>query len=83
MSDTTATPITVYEMNTTPEIYLRVNITKNTKGYNAETTASVRTTGSEAAACELLSNLLASADTIARTEIAARERVDADEGGSR
>lgn len=62
-----------------PRYRLRVNITKNTKGYQHETTAEVEWSGSTSIGQELVARLLREADVTARAEIRLREQADADE----
>jgi len=64
-----------------PEKYVRINITKNTKGYTYETTTSVRWQGAEDDGIQVIAGLLQHADATARVEIAQREAVDAGELG--
>lgn len=59
-----------------PECYTRINITKNTKGYSFETTASIKWLGMFDAKVAM-ATLLRSADQLAREEIEIRERIDA------
>ena len=60
-----------------PEKYVRINITKNTKGYGYETTISVRWQDGDE--IQLAADLLASADIVAREEMERREALDAGE----
>ena len=65
------------QIETTPERYVRINITKNSKGYSHETTVSLRwSEGADESAA--VGALLRLADGEARAEIARRERIDAD-----
>ena len=57
------------------ERYVRIAITKNTKGYSYESTVSLRWTGEIAAHLEL-DDLNRTADKLARLEIARREDLD-------
>lgn len=61
------------------ERYVRINITKNTKGYSYETTISLRWTGDIDRDFEL-DRLNVEADNEARAEIKRRQGLDA-EGG--
>lgn len=66
---------------TSPERYIRINITRNTKGYQAETTVSLRWTGEDDGSADEvgaeLEKLNRRADDEARVEIARREELDA------
>jgi len=64
-----------------PEKYVRINIEKNTKGYQYETTVSVRWTDGELDAEQAIVDLLAQSDAMARQEI--RQREDADDDAIR
>lgn len=70
----------VMDTTSTPEVYLRVQITKNSKGYTHETTASVRGDIPTVAAGEIVSVLLARGDGEARDEIKRREALDGEAG---
>jgi hypothetical protein len=59
-----------------PERYVRINITKNSKGYQAETTVSLRWSGDETAYTTVLDDLNREANALARLEIARRETLD-------
>jgi hypothetical protein len=59
-----------------PEKYIRINIAKNSKGHQAETTVSLRWTGDEAAYVAVLDDLNREANALARLEIARREGQD-------
>jgi hypothetical protein len=59
-----------------PEKYIRIAITKNSKGYQSETTVSLRWDGETTAYTEILSDLNREADTLARLEIRHREFAD-------
>jgi hypothetical protein len=72
---------TITRQDVHPELYVRANITKNTKGYQAETTASVRASMSADEIEGLLRGLLAMTDRVTREEIAVRSRMDADGEG--
>lgn len=56
---------------------MRVNIERNTKGYNYDTTFEIESDDPEANLALLMTMGLASADRVAREEIAAREYTDA------
>lgn len=56
-----------------PEQYMRINITRNTRGYQGETTVSIRGDAWEFADME---SLLQESDRMLREEIARREAVD-------
>jgi hypothetical protein len=62
--------------NTSPEKYIRINITKNSKGYQSETTVSLRWNGDTTAYTAILADLNREADDLARFEIKQRERTD-------
>lgn len=62
-----------------PEVYLRAAITKNTKGYNGETTVSVRGAIDIDTAGRMTQELLITSDAVVRLEIARREALDAKE----
>jgi hypothetical protein len=66
-----------------PERYVRINVTKNSKGYTHETTVSVRGSLSEQEARFEVSRLLEMADLEARLEIANREQRDHEESEAR
>jgi hypothetical protein len=66
--------------NTSPEKYVRIAITKNSRGYQSETTVSLRWDGDATAYTEILSDLNRQADRLARLEI--RDREFADEPGN-
>jgi len=73
-------PLASAELTTTggaPERYIRINITKNTKGYSYETTVSLRWTVGIHLHEQALRNLLFQSDQLARAEIADRETRDA------
>ena len=57
-----------------PERYVRIMVTKNTKGYQGETTVSIRGTNWGA---DSLIDLLMGSDEMLREEIARREALDA------
>jgi hypothetical protein len=59
-----------------PEKYVRIAITKNSKGYQSETTVSLRWDGDTTAYTAILSDLNREADALARLEIRHREFVD-------
>ena len=59
-----------------PELYLRVNVAQNTKGYTADKTASARGACSVAEIERLVRELLSAGDAVARDEIAACKRLD-------
>lgn len=58
-----------------PESYMRIKITKNTKGYSFETTVSGRIEGVDGSSIlqKVMPQMLIDADTIARQEIERRE----------
>jgi len=58
-----------------PERYIRINITKNSKGYSHETTVSLKWSGDDGYP-EQLAVMLRDADGLARAEIAEREQRD-------
>lgn len=66
-----------------PELYLRANITKNTKGYSSELTGSVRATGTVDEVAAMLQELLLAGAAVVRTEIERRERQDAADEAAR
>lgn len=59
-----------------PEKYVRINITKNSKGFTYETTVSLRWEGNKTAYTAILDDLNREADALARLEILKRERAD-------
>lgn len=59
-----------------PERYIRINIEKNSKGYNYETTVSFTTTGSAVELTHEIVGLLRDADAAARIEIERRTLAD-------
>lgn len=59
-----------------PRSRVRVNVTKNTKGYQHETTAEVEWAGPLTVGEELLARLLRRSDELAREEIARRMSED-------
>ncbi len=59
-----------------PRFHMRIQVTKNTKGYSYETSISVDDDDAETV-CHNVRQLLIDADTIARQEIARREFIDA------
>jgi hypothetical protein len=67
------------EWKADPEHYIRINISRNTKGYSAETTVSVRWVGTPDEQADALRELLHQADTLAREEVALRKIEDAKE----
>ena len=69
-------PLTTYTQGHTVERYVRVNVTKNTKGYNTDVTVSVTTTGNREAIERELSSLLVLADDVAQEEIR-RQQIEA------
>lgn len=62
--------------NTSPEKYIRINISKNSKGYQSETTVSLRWDGDTTAYTAILDDLNREADALARLEIRHREAAD-------
>ena len=71
--------------DTTPEYYVRTNITRNTKGFQHETTVSIRwqdspavvpTTDGDQSTASILGALHRIADETARKEIALREAAE-------
>ena len=93
MTDTTATQFTELTTQTTgPEAYIRINVTKTTKGYGHETTVSLRWENTVVndeflalrnggvdgpePAAVLLQQLLQLSDELAREEIARRQAED-------
>ena len=68
---------------TAPELYIRTQITKNTKGYSYETTASVKWVGTIHEGEAMLAELLGRADTVCRQEIDHREALDTMENDER
>ena len=60
-----------------PKHRVRIAITKNTKGYQHETTIEVEWDGDPATSRELWRRLLSQSDEDARTEIMHREHADA------
>ena len=67
---------------TSPTSTIRVNVTKNTKGYQHETSVSLTSTDETDHAIEAeLAKLLRLCDQVARREIAERERLDQEGGG--
>jgi hypothetical protein len=67
---------------TSPEKYVRIGITKNSKGYQSETTVSLRWDGDATAYTAILSDLNREADDLARLEIRHRETADKARDGS-
>jgi hypothetical protein len=61
-----------------PERYVRINVEKNTKGYQYETTISLRWTDGDFDAEQALIDLLAQSDALARHEIIQRQQADDD-----
>ncbi len=61
--------------SSSPRYHMRVQVTKNTKGYSYETSVSVEGDDGETVALSA-KQLLIDADTIARQEIERRERLD-------
>lgn len=59
-----------------PEAYVRINVTKNTKGYSYETTVSLRWDTARVGGSPIIAGMLSDADRLARDEIARRERED-------
>jgi hypothetical protein len=59
-----------------PEKYVRIAITKNSKGYQSETTVSLRWDGVTTAYTAILADLNREADALARREIRQRELAD-------
>lgn len=59
-----------------PERYVRIAVTKNTKGFSYETTVSLRWTSNLTEGAEELQSLLQLSDGLAREEIANREALD-------
>ena len=55
---------------------IRINVTKNTKGYQYETTVEVAWSGEEHAGIDPLTRLCAAADMVARREVENRELLD-------
>lgn len=68
--------------STSPERSIRINITKNTKGYSYETSVSLRWTGEDFDEVDELATLLRTSDERARREIVEREELDAEGGAS-
>jgi hypothetical protein len=68
--------------NTSPEKYIRINITKNSKGYQSETTVSLRWDGDTTAYTAILDDLNREADALARLEIRHREMADEPRDGN-
>ena len=66
-------PLTTYTQGYTVERYVRVNVTKNTKGYNTDVTVSVTTTADTGRIESELSDLLALAREVAEKEIRAQK----------
>lgn len=65
-----------------PEKYVRIAITKNTKGYQSETTVSLKWDGDTTAYTATLADLNREADALARLEIRHRELADEPRGGN-
>lgn len=55
---------------------IRINVTKNTKGYQYETTVEVAWSGEEHAGIDPMTRLCAAADMVARREVENRELLD-------
>lgn len=68
-----AAPVTLEAIEADPERYVRIQITKNTKGYAGESTVSLR---GESWGWDDLQKMLQQADRLMREEIARRERID-------
>jgi hypothetical protein len=68
--------------NTSPEKYIRINITKNSKGYQSETTVSLKWDGDTTAYTAILADLNREADALARLEIRQRELADEPRDGN-
>ena len=62
------------EATAAPEGYIRINITKNSKGYSHETTVSLRWTSGDYKTA--IAAMLRESDILARNEIEERQRVD-------
>lgn len=60
----------------TVERYVRINVTKNTKGYNHEATVSVTTTAPLDVVKRELTSLLEAADLLAQQEIARQKAAE-------
>jgi len=74
MSDLIDTP--TITRDAAPELYLRVNIAQDTKGYTVDTTASVRGACTVEESERLVRELLSAGDTVGRDEVAGRKRLD-------
>ena len=72
---TTLTPL-VESTVTAPETYVRINVTKQSKGYVHESTVSLRGNDRQMDMEQGLADLLRMSDTLARDEIARREALD-------
>lgn len=59
-----------------PEKYVRIAITKNSRGYSFESTISLRWSGDDVAYTAILADLNQEADALARLEIVRRQVAD-------
>jgi len=64
-----------------PRRYIRVAVTKNTKGYSYETTVSLEWRGSLNVGAAMLGGMLREADDLGREEVVIRKRLDSVDAG--
>ena len=76
MSDDSHRPLTTYTQGYTVERYVRVNVTKNTKGWNTDTTVSVTSTAPQKVLEMELRDLLILAADLSEQEIQ-RQKLEA------